>query len=130
LEERVVGTSLWRDTPDVPAVGVLGECGTVPGLDGVGRVCQHDVERLQMALAVEERRSAEGVAVSDVTVCDPVQEQIHPRDGGCPVIELLTVEAQIPPLLALPLQFGGGGDEHAARAASGVVYRLTRLGLE
>src|SRR5690606_37589970 len=72
LEERVVCTSLWGHAPHVATVRVLGERSAVPRLDGVGRVCQHDVERLEMTLAVEERRSAQGDAVGDVAVCDAV----------------------------------------------------------
>ena len=68
--------------------------------------------------------------MGDVAVGDAVEEQVHPRDGRGPVVELLAVEAQVAPLLALPLHLGGGGDEHAAGAAGGVVDRLARLRLE
>ena len=82
------------------------------------------------AVAVEERGPRQRVAVGDVAVGDAVQEQVHPGDGRGPVVQLLAVEAQVAPLLALAPQLGGGGDEHAAGAAGGVVDRLAGLGLQ
>ncbi len=78
-------------------------------------------------------RKAGAVRVSPWAMCavdDAVQEQVHPGDRRGSVVELLAVEAQVAPFLALAAQLGGGGDQHAAGAAGGVVDRLARLGLE
>ena len=46
LFKRIIRTALWRYTPEVASVGVVGKAFLVPGFDGVGRVGEDDVELL------------------------------------------------------------------------------------
>ena len=55
LLKGVVRTALRRDSPNVAAVGVVGEGLLVPSFDGIWRIGEDDVELLQLVVLEEGR---------------------------------------------------------------------------
>ena len=71
---------------------------------------------------------AEGVAAKDVEVVGAMEEEVHLGHGGVDHILLLAEDGAA--ALAVVLHVVHRLHEHAARAASGVIYRLAGLGVE
>ena len=86
-------------------------------------------KRMQ-AVALHKLRLGERVAPLDAEVLDAVEEAVHPGNRRGHQVPLLTVEADVAPLLALSAQMGDAGEQHAAGAAGRVVDGLARLRLE
>lgn len=113
LLEGVVRASLRRDAPNVSAVGVVGEGLLVPGLDGIWRVGEDDVELLQLVV-FEEGGIGQGVAPNDLEFLNAVHEHVHSRNGRGDHVDLLPIELQGAVLLALVLEVKCAVEEQAA----------------
>jgi hypothetical protein len=81
----------------VTAPRVGGEGVSIPLLDGIGRIGQHDIEAHE-AVALYELRLGECVAANDLKVFDAMEEAVHTSDSGGHEIPLLTVETDVAPL--------------------------------
>ena len=86
-----------------------------------GRVGQHAVEAPELAVLFQVLGLAQGVLLTDVGIRDAVQQHVHLADGPGGAHLFLPVQRHL--LRAAPMlaQVVAHLDEHAARAAGGVV---------
>src|SRR5450830_344034 len=79
LQEGIVSTALrWRAV-DVASPWISRPCITIPLLDRVWRISQHDV-KLHEPIALDEGWMRQGIATHDMKVLDAVQEEVHAPD--------------------------------------------------
>lgn len=129
LEEGVVGAPLRRRAQEVAPPRVALPRRPVPLLDRIGRVGQHNGKGAQ-PIPLGERGPFQRVPARDGKILHPMQHQIHARNRGGHVVALLPVQTQRAILAAVALHLVDGGDQHAGRAAGGVIDALARLRVE
>ena len=119
LKERIVRAALGRCAKEVPTVFIVFKGSTIPLLDGVGRIGQHQIKLFELA-SLDKSRVFQRVIVDHMKVLNAMKEQIHAADGAGQLVDLLAVDLQIAPLFALFLEVGYTGNQHAGAAAGGV----------
>ena len=119
LEESVVSAPLGWRPEEVSSVFVVFKGAAVPLFDGVGRIGQHQIKTLQLPV-FDKAGVLQRVIVYDMEVLNAVEEEIHAPDGAGKLVDLLSVDLEIPPFFSLIFQVGNAGDEHACAAAGGI----------
>ena len=128
LDEHQVGLLALLRHPDGEAAGIFDVLLDV--VLGEGRIGEHAVEALELAVLVHVLRAADGVLLADVGVGDAVQEHVHLADGPGGAVALLAEEREIARVAAALADVVARLDEHAARAAGGVVDAHAGLRLD
>ena len=79
---------------------------------------------------LNECRVFQRIVIDDMEVLYAVKKQIHFSDSTGQLIDLLAVNLKVPPFLALVLEMGNTGNEHACTTAGGIIDRFSAFGLQ